>query len=159
MHLHILAVGRIKERYLVDGIREYQRRLRPYARVNVTEVADCPFSPWPSAQERQNVLAAEAAALQKHLSGGTRLVAFDRRGRAVSSEEFAALLADAALYGQSHVTFLIGGALGLDPSLLRAADDVLSFSRLTFPHQMFRLILFEQVYRACKINKREPYHW
>lgn len=159
MRIRIVAVGRVKERYLADGVNEYLRRMTPFARVEIVEIPDEPFSDGTSEAQRRMVQEREAARIIRHIPDGSVVAALDRKGRPVTSKEFAALFADATLAGRSSFTFLIGGALGFDPSLLSRAQDVVSFSKLTFPHQLFRLILVEQLYRSFKINRGEPYHW
>ncbi len=159
MHIRIIAVGRLKERYLADGVAEYVLRIKPYARLEIVEVADEPFSGRPAEAERRRVREREAALIRRRIPQGSYVLALDPGGRTVTSEEFASLFSDAALAGRSDFSLLIGGALGLDRSLLQCADQIVSFSRMTFPHQLFRLMLVEQVYRAFKIMRGEPYHW
>lgn len=155
----IVTVGRLKEPYLVEAAEEYLRRLAPYARVQVHEVPEEPFPPYPPAARSRAVREREAARLARHIPADSYLIALAPKGGMLSSEDLAALVEERALGGQGHLTFLIGGALGLAPALLERSDLVLSFSRLTFPHQLFRVILLEQLYRACKILRHEPYHW
>jgi 23S rRNA (pseudouridine1915-N3)-methyltransferase len=152
-------VGRLKERYLTEGVTEYRRRMTPFARVEIAEIPEEPFTAGASEAEVWQVQEREAARLSRQVPGDSYVIALDRQGRLLTSEGFASLFADVALVGRSSFTFLIGGALGLHPSLLDSAAGVVSFSRLTFPHQLFRLILIEQLYRAFKINRGEPYHW
>jgi len=159
MHFTIVAVGRLKEPYLVAAAEEYLRRLAPYARVRVHEVPEEAFPPHPSPAQGRAVREREAALLARSIPADTFLVALSPAGRMLTSEDFAALIGERALEGRGRFTFLIGGSLGLAPALLERADLVLSFSRLTFPHQLFRVILLEQLYRACKILRHEPYHW
>ncbi|HHX74066.1 MAG TPA: 23S rRNA (pseudouridine(1915)-N(3))-methyltransferase RlmH [Firmicutes bacterium] len=158
MHFAILAVGKIKEQYFQRAVDEYIKRLRPYARVTVREVKDEKTPDGKAEAEAAAVREREARRLETLLHPQTYLVALDRRGRQLTSPELAALLDRLATEGKSHFTFLIGGSLGLAPLLLEKADLVLSFSELTFPHQLFRVMLLEQLYRACKINRGEPYH-
>lgn len=158
IRIEILAVGKLKERYLAQGVDEYLRRLRPYARVAVTEVPETGFGAWPDEAEKQAVLAAEARRLFRHLRDGACVVALDPEGGMLDSAGFSRWLDQQALAGKSHFTFVIGGPLGLSETILSRADLVLSLSKMTFPHQLFRLILLEQVYRALKISRGEPYH-
>lgn len=159
MLIRIIAVGRLKERYLADGMAEYARRIRPFARLEVVEVADEPFPGRPGEADRRLVQQREAARIRRRIPEDSHILALDPGGRTVSSEEFAFLFSEAALAGRSRFSLLIGGALGLDRSLLEGAAGVISFSRMTFPHQLFRLMLVEQIYRAFKIMRGEPYHW
>ncbi|NLM46035.1 MAG: 23S rRNA (pseudouridine(1915)-N(3))-methyltransferase RlmH [Firmicutes bacterium] len=158
MHFEILAVGKIKEQYFQKAVDEYVKRLRPYARVAVREVKDEKTPDGGAAAEAAAVREKEAQRLEALLAPQTYLIALDIQGRQFSSPELAALLDRLATEGKSHITFIVGGSLGLAPRLLEKADLKLSFSALTFPHQLFRVMLLEQLYRACKINRGEPYH-
>jgi 23S rRNA (pseudouridine1915-N3)-methyltransferase len=158
VHIQIVSVGKLKERYLVDGIAEYVKRLGPYAKVQVVEVPDekAPESMSP-AEERQ-VTEREGERLLAQLRSDAFVVALAIDGQALSSEQLAQQLADLGTYGRSQVAFVIGGSLGLSSEVLGRADMRLSFGRMTLPHQLMRLVLVEQIYRAFKINRREPYH-
>lgn len=158
MKITILCVGKLKEKYLLEGVREYQKRLGPYAKIDMVEVPDepCPENA-PRAIEEQ-VRQKEADKLTKRLRPGTYLIVLDPRGKMLSSEEMAGKIEELALTGRSDITFVIGGSTGLAPSIVQQADILLSLSRLTFPHQLVRLLLLEQVYRWFKIIKNEPYH-
>ena len=159
MKITIVAVGKIKEKYLTAGIAEYNKRLIPYCRLEIIEVDEERMPADPSAAEKEKVLAREGERLLKHVRDGSYLIVLDVRGKALSSEELAEKIDALALAGQSDVTFVIGGAFGLSPAVVAAANERLSFSRMTFTHQMIRLILVEQLYRAFKISRGEPYHW
>lgn len=158
-HITILAVGRLKEKYLANGAAEYLKRLSAYARVEVVEVSDEGFAESLSPLELAKVKEREGNRLLKRLRQGTFLIALDLRGKLFSSEEMAEILGKNALEGKGDITFIIGGALGLSQKVLERADFRLSFSRLTFPHQLMRIILLEQIYRWFKIHRREPYHY
>jgi len=157
-HIAILAVGRLKEKYLTVGVGEYLKRVSPYAKVALCEVEDEGIPDNPSPDARRKVREKEGARLLNRLRPGTFLVALDKNGESRSSEEMAALLDELALAGRNDLTFVIGGSFGLSPEIVRRADLRLSFSQLTFPHQLFRLILLEQLYRWFKISRGEPYH-
>jgi len=158
MKITIAAVGKIKERYLKEGISEYTKRLSRFADVEIIEVDDeqAPDNLSP-AQEAQ-VKAREAERLLKKIKEGSYIILLDLAGEQTTSEGFAAKLEKIMLSGSSHITFIIGGSLGLDQSLIKVADYRVCLSKMTFPHQLARLILLEQVYRAYKIMKNEPYH-
>lgn len=158
MKITIAAVGKIKEKYLKDGIAEYVKRLSRFAEVELIEVEDehAPES-LSSAQESQ-VKMKEAERLLRRIKEGSYLILLDLAGKQLTSEEFSSKLENIMLSGNSQITFIIGGSLGLDQSLVNAADFRISFSKMTFPHQLARLILLEQVYRAFKILKNETYH-
>ncbi len=153
MRLRIVAVGKLKEPYWRAAADEYLKRLRPYAKVEVTEVADRDLG----ADERRAV-EAEGADVMRALGPGTRVVALEIGGRAPTSEDLASWLDDLAGSGASDVTFVIGGAAGLAPPVLERADESLALSRLTLPHQLARVVLLEQLYRAFRIIRGEPYH-
>ncbi|MDA8212035.1 MAG: 23S rRNA (pseudouridine(1915)-N(3))-methyltransferase RlmH [Clostridia bacterium] len=158
MNIKVLAVGSIKERYLKEGIQEYVKRLGPYARMEIIEVPDEKAPEQASAAEEEQIKAREAAKLQKHIKPGSLVVALAIEGKSFSSEELSRQLQQWALKGQSEVAFVIGGSLGLHRDILAQADLKLSFSRMTFPHQLMRLVLVEQLYRCFKIWRGEPYH-
>ncbi|MFX4262995.1 23S rRNA (pseudouridine(1915)-N(3))-methyltransferase RlmH [Pelotomaculum propionicicum] len=157
-HISILAVGRLKEKYLAEGAAEYLKRLTPYARVEIEEVSDenCPDNLSPA--ECEKVKEKEGERLLKRLRRDTYLIALDLRGRMCSSEEMARVLEKLALEGKGDITFVIGGSLGLSKAVLERAGLRLSFSNLTFPHQLMRVILLEQIFRWFKIARGEPYH-
>lgn len=158
MHITILTVGKLKEKYLKQGIDDYIRRLGPYAKVAVVEVPDEPAPETMSEAEIAAVKRAEGERLLGKLAPDAYAIALAIDGKAMTSEAFAAKLDDLATYGKSKIAFIIGGSNGLSDEVLRRADFKLSFSSFTFPHQLMRLILLEQIYRAFKINRGEPYH-
>lgn len=158
MKITIAAVGKLKERYLKDGMAEYAKRLSRFCEFEIIEVDDehAPdsLSPAQEAQVRQR----EAERLLKRVREGSYIVLLDLAGQQAGSEAFSAKLESVMLSGSSHITFIIGGSLGLDQSLIDAANYRLCLSKMTFPHQLVRLILIEQIYRAFKIMKNETYH-
>lgn len=158
MHIQIAAVGRLKEKYLVDGIAEYAKRLRPYVKFDVLEVPDEKAPETMSAAEEAQVRDREGERLLALIKPDAHVVALAIGGELWSSEDLAAQLDKLGTYGKSHVMFVIGGSNGLSPAVLRRAQQKLSFGRMTLPHQLMRLVLAEQVYRAVKINRGEPYH-
>ena len=159
MRFTIVCAGKIKERYLTTGIQEYLKRLQPFAQVDIREIHEERMPDNPSAAEKAQVLQKEGERLLKLVPAGSYLCVLAVYGQETSSEALAAEIADRALHGQSSLTFLIGGAFGLSEEVRAAADQRLSFSQLTFTHQMVRLLLVEQLYRCCKINHGEKYHW
>ncbi|MDW7651699.1 MAG: 23S rRNA (pseudouridine(1915)-N(3))-methyltransferase RlmH [Bacillota bacterium] len=158
MQIQILTVGKIKEKYLTAGIAEYLKRLGPFARVEIHEVKDEKTPDGASPAEEDALLEKEASRLDALIKPGSYVIALAIDGRTFSSTEFAAHLDSLATAGKSHLTFIIGGSLGLAPRIQKQADLLFSFSPMTFPHQLFRLMLLEQIYRAFKINRGEPYH-
>lgn len=158
MNITIIAVGKVKEKYLTSGISEYLKRLTPYAKITLTEIKEEQAPENLSPAEMEQVKNREGERILAAIKPDATVVALAIEGKNLSSEELAKQLDDYATYGKSNVAFIIGGSLGLADSVLKRADLKLSFSRMTFPHQLMRLILVEQIYRAYKINRGEPYH-
>ncbi|MDF2909896.1 MAG: rRNA ((1915)-N(3))-methyltransferase RlmH [Sporolactobacillus laevolacticus] len=158
MNITILTVGKLKEKYFIQGIAEYAKRLGPYAKVTIIEVPDEKAPENLSAAEVEQVKQAEGERLLKKLPTNAYVIALAINGKQMPSEEFAEKIRELATYGHSDIAFIIGGSNGLSDEVLRHADFQLSFSKFTFPHQLMRLILIEQIYRAFKIMRGEPYH-
>ncbi|OBR66635.1 23S rRNA (pseudouridine(1915)-N(3))-methyltransferase RlmH [Paenibacillus oryzae] len=158
MHIQIAAVGKLKEKYLVQGIAEYAKRLGPYVKLTLTEVPDEKAPETMSPAEEAQVREREGERLLAQLKPDAHVVALAIGGELWSSEDLAGQLDKLATYGRSHVAFVIGGSTGLSPAVLQRAQQKLSFGRMTLPHQLMRLVLVEQIYRAVKINRGEPYH-
>ncbi|CAM4300369.1 23S rRNA (pseudouridine(1915)-N(3))-methyltransferase RlmH [Paenibacillus tarimensis] len=158
MHVQIAAVGKLKEKYLADGIAEYAKRLKPYIKFDVIEVPDEKAPETMSAAEEAQVREREGERLLAQIKPDAHVVALAIGGQLWSSEDLAAQLDKLGTYGSSHVVFVIGGSNGLGENVLKRAQQKLSFGRMTLPHQLMRLVLTEQVYRAVKINRGEPYH-
>ena len=159
MKIRIVAVGKLKEKYLREGVAEYEKRLAPFASVDLLETREEYMAENPSEAQRQQTLAKEGERLLRLVPERSFLIVLDVKGKLLSSEALAKELASLALQGQSDLTFLIGGAFGLSPAVRERADLRISFSPMTFTHQMVRLLLYEQIYRAFKINRGEKYHW
>lgn len=159
MKITIVAAGKIKEKYLAEGIKEFMKRMGPFANVQIVEINEEKMKDNPSEAEKKQVLAAEGQRLLKQVPAGSYLFVLDVYGQQQSSEKLAAKIQQLGLQGQSSLTFLIGGAFGLSEEVRQAADFRLSFSPMTFTHQMVRLLLVEQIYRSFKINRGEKYHW
>ena len=159
MKIRIVAVGKLKEKYLREGVAEYEKRLAPFASVELLETREEYMAENPSEAQRQQTLAKEGERLLHLVPERSFLIVLDVKGKLLSSEALAKELASLALQGQSDLTFLIGGAFGLSPAVRDRADLRISFSPMTFTHQMVRLLLYEQIYRAFKINRGEKYHW
>ena len=158
MQITIVAVGKLKEKYLKMGIEEYLKRLSAYARVTIVEVSDEKAPENLSDGDMLRVKEKEGERILASLKNSQHVVALAIDGEMWSSERLAEKLDSWAIYGKSSVAFVIGGSLGLSEQVLKRADEKLSFSKMTFPHQLMRLILVEQVYRGFKIIKGEPYH-
>ena len=159
MKIRIVAVGKLKEKYLREGVAEYEKRLAPFASVELRETREEYMAENPSEAQRQETLAKEGERLLRLVPERSFLIVLDVKGKLLSSEALAKELASRALQGQSDLTFLIGGAFGLSEAVRERADLRISFSPMTFTHQMVRLLLYEQIYRAFKINRGEKYHW
>lgn len=159
MRITIIAAGKLKETYLTTGVAEFMKRLAPFARVEIRETSEEPVPKNPSPAEREQALCREGKRLLDLVPEGSYLFVLDVRGKERSSEEFAQHMETLALTGQSNIAFLIGGPFGISREVRAAADDRLSFSKFTFTHQMVRLLLVEQIYRAFKIWRGEKYHW
>ena len=149
--VRVAAVGRLKEKYFADAVSEYAKRLSAYCRFEVVEVPAAPPSKSPAEQS-----AIETAALLSKAGG--LVVALDKSGRNMTSEELASFIASKCAGGVSEFSFLVGGSHGIEPSSLKKVDAVISFGKMTFPHQLFRVMLLEQLYRALSINAGAPYH-
>ena len=158
MRITVCAVGKLKEKYLRDAIAEYSRRLDRYCRLEITEVPDEKIPENAHSAEERAVKEEEGKRLLRCIPDPSRVIALDIRGKGYSSEAFAGRIEEAGLQGISHLTFVIGGSLGLSDAVLSRADEKLSFSQMTFPHQLMRVILLEQIYRAFRIISHEPYH-
>lgn len=158
MNISIVTVGKLKEKYLKQGIEEYLKRLGSYAKVEVIEVPDEKAPEELSDTEMIQVKQKEGERILAKIGPDTFVIALAINGKLKSSEELADTLDKLATYGKSKIAFVIGGSLGLSAEVLKRADEQLSFSKMTFPHQLMRLILVEQIYRAYRINRGEPYH-
>ncbi len=158
MNIQIISVGKLKEKYLKQGIAEYVKRLGPYAKVEIIEVPDEKAPEQLSETEMQQVKEAEGNRILSKIGQDVHVVALAIQGKQQTSEQLAKNLDQLATYGKSKVAFVIGGSLGLSDEVLKRSNEQLSFSKMTFPHQLMRLVLVEQIYRAFKINRGEPYH-
>jgi len=154
----LLCVGRLKESHLREGVAEYAKRLGAYCDFRIVEVADSRIPEDPSPAEADKVLETEGRLILDRIPKNARVVVLAVEGGMITSPEFAGLLAETADRGTSTVCFVIGGSLGLSAEVKRAADVLLSFSRMTFPHQLMRLIAAEQIYRAFTILNHRTYH-
>lgn len=158
MKFLILTVGKLKERYWKDAAAEYVKRLSPYVSLEIAEVADEKTPDGASAAQNGQILRKEGERLMARIPSDAFCVALAIQGKGFSSEEFALKLEHFRNSGCKTVVFVIGGSLGLSDEVLERADLLLSFSRMTFPHQMMRVILLEQIYRGFRILNHEPYH-
>lgn len=157
INIKIIATGNIKEEYLRNACAEYLKRLSAFARVNVCELRESKLPEDATDKQISSALAAEAAAIESQIPPRSFVVVLAIEGRQMSSEKFAALI-DKTTQTSSSIVFIIGSSYGLDPAIKRRADLALSVSEMTFPHQLFRVMLLEQIYRAMSINKGTKYH-
>lgn len=158
MNITIISVGKIKEKYLKGAINEYSKRLSRYCKLKLIEVPDEKAPENLSQTEMENIKDKEGEGILKNIKEGTYVIALDIKGKMISSEGLAKKLDALGIQGKSNIVFIIGGSLGLSKNVLNRADFKLSFSPMTFPHQLMKVILLEQVYRGFRINKGEPYH-
>ncbi|TCT12952.1 23S rRNA (pseudouridine1915-N3)-methyltransferase [Natranaerovirga pectinivora] len=158
MKITLLCVGKLKEKYLKQGIDEYSKRLSRYCKLEIIEVADEKAPENMSASEEEQVKGKEGEKLSKYIKENTYVIALAIDGKQLSSEELADKISELGVRGNSHIVFIIGGSLGLSDEILKNAHQKLSFSKMTFPHQLMRMILLEQVYRGFRIINGEPYH-
>ena len=158
MNINIICIGKLKENYLVDGVKEYCKRISKYATIKILELPDEPFSDSPSLKEIQSIQKIEAEKILKYIKPHDYTISLDLTGKQLTSEEFSAKLEEVTLNGFSTINFIIGGSLGISRELVANSSFVFSFSKLTFPHQLIRLFLVEQIFRAFKISHHEKYH-
>lgn len=157
MKITIICVGKLKEKFFKDAVDEYAKRLSRFARLEIAEVPDCKIPENASKKEELAVLEKEKAAILARIKPGSLVAAMCVEGKPYSSEELADTISSAAMHG-GHITFIIGGSLGLAKEIKSLSDIKISFGRITLPHQLMRVVLTEQLYRAFKINANECYH-
>ena len=158
MNITIYAIGKLKEKYWRDAIAEYSKRLGGYCSLKIEELKEARLPANAGPAEEEAVKREEGEAILARIPKNMYVVTLEIKGKRLTSEQLAEKMAGLALGGRGDVGFVIGGSLGLSEEVSRRADLKLSFSDMTFPHQMMRVILLEQIYRAFKINRGEPYH-
>ncbi|MDP9738209.1 UNVERIFIED_ORG: 23S rRNA (pseudouridine1915-N3)-methyltransferase [Bacillus sp. B2I3] len=158
MKITIITVGKLKEKYLKQGIAEYTKRLSAYANIELVEVPDEKAPENLSTADMDIVKQKEGERILAKVSPDTYVITLEINGKQLTSEQLAIHMDQLATYGKSKITFIIGGSLGLGTEVLSRSDYALSFSKMTFPHQLMKLVLVEQIYRAFRINRNEPYH-
>ncbi len=158
MNIDIVCVGKIKEKFFRDALEEYKKRLGRYCTLRELEVPDEKTPDNASPEEARQIKEKEGTRLLSKISDTAYVIALAIEGKSLSSEELSAEMSRLTTHGVSHIQFVIGGSLGLSPQVLQRADMKLSFSKMTFPHQLMRVILSEQIYRAFRIARNEPYH-
>ncbi len=158
MKITILAVGKMKEKFFADAVTEYRKRLSRYCKLEMIEVADERTPEHASGHEEDLIRAREGERLRKYIKEGAYVISLAIQGRQASSEEFSEKIESLGVQGESHIIFIIGGSIGIDRGILQESRELLSFSKMTFPHQLMRVVLLEQIYRGFPIMKGEPYH-
>lgn len=158
MNITLITVGKIKEKYLKEAIGEYSKRLSRYCKLNIVELQD-EKTPENASEKDENIIKEkEGERILKHINDSMYVIALNLKGNMLTSNEFSDFIGNLGLRGNSNLAFVIGGSLGISREILNRANYKLCFSKMTFPHQLFRVILLEQIYRGFKIMKGEPYH-
>lgn len=158
MKITVITVGKIKEKFFREAVSEYRKRLSRYCSLEIREAEDEHAPDGISDAQREQILKKEGERIEKLLPAGAYIVTLEIEGREFTSEAFAQEISDLGVRGQSHIVFVIGGSFGIHNTIKKRADLAVSFSKMTFPHQLMRVILLEQLYRAFRIINREPYH-
>lgn len=158
MKITLITVGKIKEKYLKDAITEYTKRLSKYCKLEIIEVADEKTPHQASEQNEKNIRDKEGERILKYIKDSSYVITLEIKGTMLTSEAFAEKIEHLGILGTSHITFIIGGSIGLGDDVLKRSDYALSFSKMTFPHQLMRVILLEQIYRSYRIMEGAPYH-
>ena len=159
MNIKIICLGKLKEDYLKAGISEYSKRISKYANIEIIELPDEQIPDNPSEKEIEQIKQKEAEKIKTKISARDFIISLDLTGTQLSSEDLAQKIDDITNQGYSSITFIIGGTVGLEKNIVKQSNYVLSFSKLTFPHQLIRLFLTEQLFRCFKILNNERYHW
>ncbi|NLK42965.1 MAG: 23S rRNA (pseudouridine(1915)-N(3))-methyltransferase RlmH [Tissierellia bacterium] len=158
MNISIIAVGKIKEKYIQEGIKEFSKRLSRYCSLEIIEVDDEKAPENLSKKEMDIVKSKEGDKILAKIPQNSFIISLEIKGKELSSEELSKKMEDLMIDGINHISFIIGGSLGLSDEVISRSNFKLSFSKMTFPHQLMRLILLEQIYRGFRIMKNEPYH-
>lgn len=158
MNIDIICVGSIKEKYFIDAIKEYEKRLRPYTNINIIEIDEYKLPNNPSQSQIEEALEKEREMIESKIKDRSYIISLAIEGKQLQSESFSQKIEDITIEGYSNITFLIGSSYGMSNNLKSIANMKLSFSKMTFPHQLMRVVLMEQIYRAFRILRNEPYH-
>lgn len=157
LHINVVCVGKIKEIFFKDAIIEYSKRLSRFCNLNITELPDKKIPDRTSSKIKDDIKEKEGNSILSHIKKDSYIIALDLGGKELDSISFSKKISNLSIFN-SHITFIIGGSLGLSNRVLSSCNETISFSRLTFPHQLIRLFLLEQLYRAFKIDNNETYH-
>ena len=158
LKINIICVGKIKEKFFREAIEEYHKRLNKYCNLNIIELPDEKILNNPNEKEIIQIKNSEGKNILNHLKKETYIICLDLKGKQYTSEEFSKKIENISLNYSSEITFIIGGSHGISEEIISVANELISFSKFTFPHQLFRVILLEQIYRAFKITNNETYH-
>ena len=158
MNINIIAVGKIKEKYINEGIKEFSKRLSRYAKLRIIEISDERAPENLSKKDMEKVMEKEGSRILVKVPQNSFIITLEIEGKQITSEKLSQKIEDLMISGINDITFIIGGSLGLSKEIKSLSNFKLSFSKMTFPHQLMRLILLEQVYRSFRIMKGEPYH-
>ena len=158
MKITLITVGKIKEKYLKDAIAEYSKRLSKYCKLDIIEVSDEKTPDQASETVEEGIRSKEGEKILRYIKDDMYVITLEIAGKMLTSEELAERIEKLAIQGKSSIAFVIGGSIGLGKEVLKRSDYALSFSKMTFPHQLMRVILLEQVYRSYRIMNGEPYH-
>ena len=158
LHINIICIGKLKEQYLKDALNEYSKRLSKYCSLKITELPDEKIPENLNSNIIDRIKETESNNILSHIKSDSYNISLDLHGKQFSSEEFSSKIEDIALNKSSNINFIIGGTLGLSDKLLKQSSELISFSKMTFPHQLIRIFLLEQLFRAFKILSNEKYH-
>ena len=158
MNIQIICIGKLNASYWTDAIKEYSKRLSRYCTLEIVELKESLLRDNASAADEEKVKLEEGREILSRIKDGTYVITLEILGKQLSSEELASKIETLGIEGKSNVAFVIGGSLGLSPEVSKRANFKLSFSKMTFPHQMMRVVLMEQIYRSFKIIRHETYH-
>ena len=158
LHINIFCVGKLKEKYLQDALAEYSKRLSKYCNLNIIELQDEKLPNNLNDSLIKQIKSKESNNILSHIEKGSYVLALDLKGKQYSSEEFSQKITNISLNSSSNITFVIGGTLGLDENVLNNSNELICFSKMTFPHQLIRIFLLEQIFRSFKISNNETYH-
>ena len=159
VHINIICVGKLKEVYLREALNEYSKRLKKYCELNIIEINDEQLPNKINENIIEQIKEKECRKIMENIKNDSYVIPLDLRGKQYTSEEFSDKIDGIQTQGYSNITFIIGGTLGLTNEVLRRANETICFSKMTFPHQLIRIFLLEQIFRSFKISKNETYHW
>jgi len=159
VHINIICVGKLKEGYLKQAVEEYSKRLKKYCELNIIEISDEQLPSKINNSIIEQVKEKECKKIMENIRNDSYVIPLDLRGKQYTSEEFSNKIDNIQTQGYSNITFIIGGTLGLTNEILNRSNETICFSKMTFPHQLIRVFLLEQIFRGFKISKNETYHW